>query len=121
MMARPNRNPKHRQTALIDAQRVIKDAMFSAIMVRDGGCCVWCHRRVERIRVRAGHCPPHMATLDHVIPQADGGAFARVNLVLACNACNTARGRTPALVYAERRGVVLPAEVVAMLRARVAA
>jgi 5-methylcytosine-specific restriction endonuclease McrA len=35
---------------------------------------------------------PDLATLDHVVPKSIGGPLSRDNLVLACSACNNARG-----------------------------
>lgn len=35
---------------------------------------------------------PTYPTLDHIIPQCDGGTYSNDNLVLACNACNENRG-----------------------------
>lgn len=35
---------------------------------------------------------PHQATLEHVLPRAHGGKDHYCNVVLACFACNNARG-----------------------------
>lgn len=100
----------------------VKRYLFDVLMERERGCCIWCRKRVSRKAPPLGQpYPPDMATLDRVVTGRQGGLYSVSNLVLACNACNLNRGDTPALVYAEQRGVELPAEVVAMLRARVAA
>ena len=38
-------------------------------------------------------------TVDHVIPKARGGTDTPKNLVLACHACNSAKGSLPLLVF----------------------
>lgn len=118
---RHRHSPKRNASLERQAHQEAKRAMLDVLMHRDCGCCVWCRRAVDRARPTNGRRPPaNMATMDHVIPESDGGAFTRTNLVLACADCNQDRGRTPALAFAEQRGVVLPAEVVAMLEARAA-
>jgi hypothetical protein len=48
---------------------------------------------------------PRVATIEHVIPRSRGGTEARLNLVVACHACNTARGphHTAMRFYRQRR------------------
>lgn len=54
----------------------------SGVMRRDGRLCAYCGR--------------HGGTVDHVVPQCQGGANTWENLVTACSACNSRkRGRTP--------------------------
>lgn len=57
---------------------------------RDGWRCHLCRRRVDR-RLVSPH--PMSGTFDHLIPVADGGTDAPVNLALAHRECNTRRGR----------------------------
>ncbi len=53
---------------------------------RDGGICAYCGKIL----------PLSAATLDHVVPQAQGGPDAWDNLVTACRRCNGRKGgRTP--------------------------
>ena len=72
----------------------------------------WLARHVER---QNGHCvycgipmflPPargrkkdRLATLDHVVPLAHGGADSEANTIAACEACNTAKADLSALVF----------------------
>lgn len=68
-----------------------RERFFEAIFARDGGCCTYCGIRVER-RGKGLHGAAHLATLDHVQPRCEGGALSAANIVLACQACNNARG-----------------------------
>ncbi len=65
--------------------------LFDEVFARDGGCCVYCGIPARRPGpgVKRG---PDLATLDHVVPKSIGGPLSRDNLVLACSACNNARG-----------------------------
>lgn len=57
-----------------------------AILARDGYTCQYCGAQPGLGRL----------TLDHVVPQSRGGAWAWTNLVAACLACNSAKAdRTP--------------------------
>jgi len=97
----------------------VKRHLFEILMQREHGCCIWCRRRVIREAPTPGlPYPRNLATLDRVIPGAQGGTYEITNLVLACNGCNHDRGDAPALAYAARRGVVLPDEVMVALAAR---
>lgn len=55
---------------------------------RQKGKCHWCKRQMNH-----RHLDPLSATLDHVIPRADGGMGILENLVVACKECNERRGR----------------------------
>jgi 5-methylcytosine-specific restriction endonuclease McrA len=58
----------------------------TAILARDGYTCQYCGLPL----------PAGRLTIDHVLPQSRGGAWAWANLVAACAACNTAKAnRTP--------------------------
>jgi hypothetical protein len=83
------------------AQRI---KLFEAIFARDGGCCVYCGVKTHRLQKGLSRSP-HLATLDHVQPRSMGGPLTQANLVLACQACNNARG-------------VMDAEAFKALRAR---
>lgn len=52
------------------------------LAARDGARCFYCARRFRDLSA---------ATLDHLVPTAHGGTWARANLVLACYACNQAK------------------------------
>ena len=54
-----------------------------AIYLRDGLACAWCGATVEDGVV---------LTLDHLVPDLNGGTNAPTNLVTACRRCNSARG-----------------------------
>ena len=47
---------------------------------RDGYCCAYCGKRVERLE------------LDHIVPESKGGPTRPGNLVLACRRCNQRKG-----------------------------
>jgi 5-methylcytosine-specific restriction endonuclease McrA len=66
-------------------------ALFAQVFARDQGRCVYCAVPV-RPRAKGLHRAPDLATLDHVIPRSRGGRTVAENLVLACHACNNARG-----------------------------
>lgn len=57
---------------------------------RDGWRCHLCRLRVDRT-LTSPH--PMSGTFDHLIPVADGGTDAPINLALAHRHCNTRRGR----------------------------
>ncbi len=65
--------------------------LFEAIFARDNGCCVYCGVQTHRLQKGLSRSP-HLATLDHVLPRSMGGPLNQANLVLACQACNNARG-----------------------------
>jgi 5-methylcytosine-specific restriction endonuclease McrA len=59
---------------------------FRALIRRDGAACAYCGRP-------AGTGEPFSRlSVDHVIPVSRGGTDALTNLVLACRACNCAKG-----------------------------
>lgn len=60
---------------------------------RDGHRC-WICGRLVLDGVSADH--PLSATMDHVIPHADGGRWVASNLKLAHRACNQERGAVAA-------------------------
>lgn len=53
------------------------------VAARDGARCFYCRHRFAD--------PVTEATLDHLVPTAHGGTWARANLVLACYPCNQAK------------------------------
>jgi 5-methylcytosine-specific restriction endonuclease McrA len=68
-----------------------RQKLFDDIFARDGGRCVYCEVPV-RPRAKGLHRAPDLATLDHLVPRAEGGRTVADNLALACHACNNARG-----------------------------
>ncbi len=78
--------------------------LFEDVFSRDGGRCVYCGVETRRLRKWVSRAPD-LATLDHVVPRSMGGPLRADNLVLACQACNNARG-------------VMDAEAFRALRAR---
>jgi hypothetical protein len=60
---------------------------------RAGGCCEYC-------RSREDHCPESFS-VEHVVPQSQGGPTAEENLAYSCQGCNNRKhtktmGRDPA-------------------------
>lgn len=62
---------------------------LETLVARFHGRCVYCGTHV---RIRPGKPQPDAATCDHFIPVSKGGHGGRSNLVLACYACNQAKG-----------------------------
>ncbi len=62
---------------------------------QQGGKCFYCPRHTYL--PRRGHAPTKgMATLEHIVPLSRGGARdPKENCVIACYACNQARGNMP--------------------------
>ena len=48
-----------------------------------GQCCAYCKRRVKRL------------TQDHIIPISKGGWHVSMNIVPACQSCNSRKGNRP--------------------------
>ena len=77
-------------------------AFFETIYARDGGACTSCG--VPTRRRRPGlHRATDLATLDPVVPKSKGGPLTAANVVLACQACNNARGTEDAEAFRARR------------------
>lgn len=73
----------------------IPAAVRAAVEARDGDRCVYCGSREDM-------------TLDHVIPEADGGPTTETNLVCCCASCNNIKGVIDMDLFAihlQRRGV----------------
>lgn len=64
-----------------------------AIYLRDGFCCAYCGKGVEKDIV---------LTLDHLVPYSKGGAIVDPkNLITACRSCNSARGNRPLKAFVQ--------------------
>lgn len=63
-----------------------------SVAKRDHWICWLCGEAVDNL-LKAPH--PMSASVDHVIPRADGGRNATFNLRLAHATCNVLRGRAP--------------------------
>ena len=74
----------------------IRTAKRLRIYKRDGQRCVWC---VRAVRI-TGDQAPDMATLDHVLPRAEGGSNHHGNLVTCCHTCNSVRQNRRAEAFA---------------------
>lgn len=62
--------------------RYLRDLAFK----RQRGKCFYCH--VDMIQPQDGLELPNMATADHLLPRAEGGADVECNVVAACLECN---------------------------------
>ena len=72
--------PTHPAPALPRAERLRRS------LARDGEECVWCRRALPD-----GH---RDLSIEHVVPRLKGGPAWAENEVVACRACNRARGHT---------------------------
>ena len=81
-----------------------------AIHARELGFCFYCLRRLEE----------EVKTLDHVVPQVEGGGNSYRNLVSCCAECNSYKGEKPAgdfLRWLYREGRLTGVELTDQLRA----
>jgi 5-methylcytosine-specific restriction endonuclease McrA len=86
-------------------------AVRQAIHARERGLCFYCLRRVEEQEEK---------TLDHVVPQAEGGGNSYRNLVSCCADCNCSKARQPAsdfLRHLYREGTLTAMELNERIRA----
>lgn len=78
---------------------IFQQTKLQQIIAECGDRCHYCNRET-RLKWIPGQWDPDHATLDHIIPKSKGGTNARENLVLACNACNNAKGDMPYETFA---------------------
>lgn len=86
-----SRDRKHRRRIVVngldgEAYERIDDR---EIFERDGWRCGLCRKKVDR-RLRSPH--PMSASIDHVVPIAEGGRHVRANVQLAHRWCNGSKG-----------------------------
>jgi hypothetical protein len=62
---------------------------IETLAARFKGRCVYCS---DEVIIRPGKPDPKAATCDHFIPLSKGGHRGASNQVLACHACNQAKG-----------------------------
>lgn len=72
----------------------ISRRLRQAIYLRDRLRCRYC-KRTCLLPSETWQGNPLTATLDHVIPQSEGGPDTRRNLVTACEECNGRKGNLP--------------------------
>lgn len=87
------RDIPHTKLAVV-SETYIPAAIRRAVEERDGKRCVYCGSRDDM-------------TLDHVIPEAEGGPTAETNLVCCCATCNSTKGVIDVDLFAihlQRRG-----------------
>lgn len=80
----------------ISAKARFKRPLIQALGIIHGDQCYYC--RIPVWMDVAGPDDPHWqrsATIDHVVPLAEGGTNDLDNLVLACKWCNNHKGSTP--------------------------
>lgn len=86
-------NAGNRKTEKIKRKRLIHNSAvepvsLAYVMERDRKHCQLCGCKVRK-PTAVWH--PRMATLDHIRPLSQGGGHTRVNVQLACSACNSAK------------------------------
>ena len=64
---------------------------------KQDGLCYYCQRPLDPPNMQTGQ--PSMATIDHVVPTSRGGSYGEK--VLACYACNLAKGNKSAQDFFE--------------------
>ena len=64
----------------------IKRRLVPKLVERDGFKCHYCGIPLEPGEWKAFN--PRAASLDHIVPKAEGGTDVEENLVLACSRCN---------------------------------
>jgi 5-methylcytosine-specific restriction endonuclease McrA len=68
-----------------------RKAMFRYLRSIGGAYCGICG---EKMNLLCARTDPEGATIDHIVPRAEGGTDSRSNLRLAHKRCNENRGRT---------------------------
>lgn len=65
------------------------------------GLCYYCARPMALLKLgEKDRAPSNLATLDHIIPLAKGGARGpTINCVCACKKCNNERGTRDARLF----------------------
>jgi len=63
---------------------------WSDVLISTLGLCSYCNKR-------------RLLTLDHIVPLFSGGEHDIDNAVPACNSCNSAKGKTPLVLWLARR------------------
>jgi 5-methylcytosine-specific restriction endonuclease McrA len=71
----------------IHASQSQKHKLKAEIKQRFGRTCAYCG------------CTPRFLTLDHVVPQTQGGLNTRSNLAAVCQRCNLSKGSRPLWVW----------------------
>ena len=71
------------------------------LWLEQGGKCYYCACKTKLMMLKQYRKPPpHMATLDHIIPLSAGGARGpSINCVVACDKCNGERGTRDARLF----------------------
>lgn len=85
-----------------------KRAAREALLISQKGRCYYCNSSVNLPTRGKARQLPRTATLDHIIPQSQGGELdPSVNCVVACLSCNSDRGdRDARLFMLEKMGLV---------------
>jgi len=68
---------------------------------RQGNKCCYCARQLLKPQALLpnGKNHPHAATIEHLWRRADGGSNGLHNKAVACQECNSGRGKTDWLTY----------------------
>lgn len=61
----------------------------AVVLNRDGSSCIYCKRKLS---LDVPNNDPFQVTLEHIIPQSEGGNHLITNLTIACGPCNSYRG-----------------------------
>ena len=81
--------------------RILRAQVFA----KTDGVCWWCGGRIEHgLTMRDGWIG-HWATVDHIIPKAEGGTDDLSNLVPSCQSCNTVKHKHTVPRFREKSSV----------------
>lgn len=69
--------------------QAMRSARLVALLEHHGPVCHWCQRFVQVGKARGADL---QATIEHLVPQRDGGTDYSHNLAVSCYACNQMRG-----------------------------
>lgn len=82
-------------THLRNKKAIVSRTIRKQVCERDGWKCQYCGREKGQLSPQEVDRDGYM-TLDHVIPESNGGDSSPLNLVACCNSCNQIKGdRTP--------------------------
>ena len=69
-----------------------RKALTEKLWHQQGNCCYYCGVKTRFVKFQKGHRPEFdFATLEHLVPQCQGGTDDITNVVMSCFHCNMLR------------------------------